>query len=233
MTLKWRVSANVNFVMLSQTRVVMLQFDSMAFQLGWLYPGMILSMQEDALCSLVSRSRKVDRLLNSFERWNLSMQIISFTNLLLSITAICGHVPCFTSSINKQGWMPWLKRFLRHKASPPLPPICSRSHRSRPREWNSSNTGMIATANMHFLTVWTVTIIIVSRYLFWMTVETIYSPGAIAHCIVHCSGTGSKGNCSPEKKLISEVIGLFLGNPFEKTMVEEFLNKVSWWRWAG
>jgi hypothetical protein len=49
-----------------------------------------------------------------------------------------------------------------------------------------------------------------------MTVETIYSPGAIAHCIVHCSGTGSKGNCSPEKKLISEVIGLFLGNPFDK-----------------
>ncbi len=47
-------------------------------------------------------------------------------------------------------------------------------------------------------------------------VETIHSPGAIAHCIVHRSGTGSKGNCSPEKKLIGEVIGLFLGNPFNK-----------------
>ena len=48
-------------------------------------------------------------------------------------------------------------------------------------------------------------------------IETIYLPGAIAHCIVHHSGTGSKskGNCTPEKKLISEVIGLFLGNPFD------------------
>ena len=44
----------------------------------------------------------------------------------------------------------------------------------------------------------------------------IYSPGAIADCIVHRSGTGSKGNCTPEKKLIGEVIGLFLGNPFDK-----------------
>jgi hypothetical protein len=59
-------------------------------------------------------------------------------------------------------------------------------------------------------------------------VEPIYSPGAIAVCIVHRSRTESKGNCSPEKKLIGEVIGLFLGNPFDqKTMVAEFLNKVS------
>jgi hypothetical protein len=31
---------------------------------------------------------------------------------------------------------------------------------------------------------------------------------------VHRSGTGSKGNCTPEKALIGEVIGLFLGHPF-------------------
>jgi hypothetical protein len=49
-----------------------------------------------------------------------------------------------------------------------------------------------------------------------MGVETIYSPGAIAPRIVHRSGTGSKGNGSPEKKLICEVIGLFLRNPFDK-----------------
>jgi hypothetical protein len=47
-------------------------------------------------------------------------------------------------------------------------------------------------------------------------VETIYSPGAIAHCIVHRSRTGSKVNGSPEKKLICEVICLFLGNPFDE-----------------
>ena len=47
-------------------------------------------------------------------------------------------------------------------------------------------------------------------------IETIYSPGAISDRIVHRSGTGSKGNCSPEKELIGEVIGLFLGNPFDQ-----------------
>ena len=49
-------------------------------------------------------------------------------------------------------------------------------------------------------------------------VERIYSPGAIAHHIVHRSGTGSKGNGSPdpEKKLICEVICFFLGNPFDE-----------------
>jgi hypothetical protein len=47
-------------------------------------------------------------------------------------------------------------------------------------------------------------------------IETIYSPGAIIDRIVHRSGTGSKGNCSQEKVLISEVIGLFLGEPFDK-----------------
>ena len=47
-------------------------------------------------------------------------------------------------------------------------------------------------------------------------VETIYSPGAISDRIVHRSGTGSKGNCSPEKELIGEVIGLFLGDPFDE-----------------
>ena len=47
-------------------------------------------------------------------------------------------------------------------------------------------------------------------------IETIYSPGAISDRIVHRSGTGSKGNCSPEKELIGEVIGLFLGNPFDE-----------------
>ena len=47
-------------------------------------------------------------------------------------------------------------------------------------------------------------------------VETIYSPGAITSRIVHRSGTGSKGNGSTEKKLISEVIGLFLGNLFDE-----------------
>ncbi len=186
MTLKWRVSANVNFVMLSHTRLAMLQFDFMAFQLGWLYPGVILLMQADALCSLVSRSRKVNFLLNSFERWNLSMHIISFANLLLSIMAIHWHVPCFTSSINKQGWMPRSKRSLHHKASPPLLPICSRSHCSRPRELNSSNTGLIATANMQFLTAWTVTMIIVSHYLFRMTSWIFF--------IFQCASSPSNGN---------------------------------------
>ncbi len=45
-------------------------------------------------------------------------------------------------------------------------------------------------------------------------VETIYSPGSIIEQIVHRSGTGSKGNCTPKKTLIGEVIGLFLGHPF-------------------
>ena len=47
-------------------------------------------------------------------------------------------------------------------------------------------------------------------------VGTIYLPGAIAYHIVHRSGTGSKGNCTPEKKLIREVIGLFLRNLFDE-----------------
>jgi len=47
-------------------------------------------------------------------------------------------------------------------------------------------------------------------------IEMIYSPGAISDCTVHRSGMGSNGNCTPEKKLIGEVIGLFLGNPFNK-----------------
>ncbi len=46
-------------------------------------------------------------------------------------------------------------------------------------------------------------------------VETIYSPGSTIEQIVHRSGTGSKGNCRPEKTLIGEVIGLFLGHPFD------------------
>jgi hypothetical protein len=57
-------------------------------------------------------------------------------------------------------------------------------------------------------------------------VETIYSPGAIAHHIVYRSGTGSKGNGSPEKKrLFSEVIGLFLGNPFDKNTGDRVLEQ--------
>jgi hypothetical protein len=47
-------------------------------------------------------------------------------------------------------------------------------------------------------------------------IETIYSPGAIIDHIVHRSRTGSKGNCSQEKMLISEVVGLFLGDSFDK-----------------
>jgi len=47
-------------------------------------------------------------------------------------------------------------------------------------------------------------------------VGTIYSLGVIADHIVHRSGKGSKGNCTPEKKLIGEVIGLFLRNPFDE-----------------
>jgi hypothetical protein len=47
-------------------------------------------------------------------------------------------------------------------------------------------------------------------------VEMIYSTGAITNRIVHRSGNGSKGNCSPEKKLIAKVISLFLGNPFDQ-----------------
>ncbi len=46
-------------------------------------------------------------------------------------------------------------------------------------------------------------------------VKTINSPGSIIERIVHRSGTGSKGNCTPEKTLIGEVIGLFLGHPFD------------------
>jgi hypothetical protein len=58
-------------------------------------------------------------------------------------------------------------------------------------------------------------------------IETIYSPGAISDRIVHRSGTGSKGNCTPEKKLIGEVIGLFLGNPFDENNCGRVLYKVS------
>jgi hypothetical protein len=47
-------------------------------------------------------------------------------------------------------------------------------------------------------------------------VETIYSPGSITERVVHRSGTGSKGNCTPEKILIGEVVGLFLGNPCDE-----------------
>ncbi len=49
-----------------------------------------------------------------------------------------------------------------------------------------------------------------------MYIETIYLPGVISDHIVHHSKTGSKGNCSPEKESIGEVIGLFLGNPFDE-----------------
>jgi hypothetical protein len=45
-------------------------------------------------------------------------------------------------------------------------------------------------------------------------VEMVYSLGAISDRIIHRSSTGSKGNCTPEKILIGEVIGLFLGNLF-------------------
>jgi hypothetical protein len=45
--------------------------------------------------------------------------------------------------------------------------------------------------------------------------ETIYSLGSIIEQIVHRSGTGSTGNCTPAKTLIGEVIGLFLGHPFD------------------
>jgi hypothetical protein len=48
-----------------------------------------------------------------------------------------------------------------------------------------------------------------------LVVETIYLPGPIIKNIVHRSGTGSKGNCTPEKTLINEVVGLFLGNLFD------------------
>jgi hypothetical protein len=41
------------------------------------------------------------------------------------------------------------------------------------------------------------------------------SSGLIPDCIIHRSGTGSKGNCTLEKMLIGEVIGLFLGDPFD------------------
>ncbi len=46
-------------------------------------------------------------------------------------------------------------------------------------------------------------------------VKTIYSLGSIIEQLVHWSGTGSKGNCMPEKALIGEVICLFIGNPFD------------------
>jgi len=58
-------------------------------------------------------------------------------------------------------------------------------------------------------------------------IETIYCPGVLSDRIVHHSGTGSKGNCSPEKELIGEVIGLFLGNPFDKNNCGRVLEKVS------
>jgi hypothetical protein len=40
-------------------------------------------------------------------------------------------------------------------------------------------------------------------------------PGPIIERKIHQSVTGSKGNCTPEKTLIGEVVGLFLGNPFD------------------
>ena len=46
--------------------------------------------------------------------------------------------------------------------------------------------------------------------------ETIYSPGSILERLVHWSGTGSKGKCTHTKRLISEVISLFLGNLFDQ-----------------
>jgi hypothetical protein len=49
-------------------------------------------------------------------------------------------------------------------------------------------------------------------------IETIYLPGPIIKRIVHWSGTGSKGNCMPEKTLIGEVVGLFLGNALTQQM---------------
>jgi hypothetical protein len=45
-------------------------------------------------------------------------------------------------------------------------------------------------------------------------IEKIYSPGSILERLVHWSGTGLKGSCTPKKTLISEVVGLFLGSPF-------------------
>jgi hypothetical protein len=46
-------------------------------------------------------------------------------------------------------------------------------------------------------------------------VETIFLSGPIAEQIVHRSGTASKGNCTAKKQLITEVICLFVGNPFD------------------
>jgi len=56
-------------------------------------------------------------------------------------------------------------------------------------------------------------------------IEMIYCPGSLSDRIVHRSGTGSKGNCSPEKELIGEVIGLFLGNPFDENNCGRVLEK--------
>ena len=47
------------------------------------------------------------------------MHTTSFASLLLSILAIRELDPCFTSSINKRGWMSRWKSWLRHRASPP------------------------------------------------------------------------------------------------------------------
>jgi hypothetical protein len=46
-------------------------------------------------------------------------------------------------------------------------------------------------------------------------VETLYLSGLIMEQIVYQSGTGSKGNCTDKKQLITEVICLLLGNPFD------------------
>jgi len=56
-------------------------------------------------------------------------------------------------------------------------------------------------------------------------IETIYCPGALSDRHVHRSGAGSKGYCSPEKELIGEVIGLFLGNPFDENNCGRVLKK--------
>ncbi len=58
--------------------------------------------------------------------------------------------------------------------------------------------------------------------------ECIYSAGAITEREVYCSGTGAKGHGQQEKKLLREVIDLFLGDciPLRNDSLRYFVRKL-------
>ncbi len=160
---RWKVSVNVIFAILSQTRVVTLQYGSTRFQPGWPFCGVILLMQAEALCSLVCRSRKVGHSLHSFGKWNLSMHITSSVSLHQSILAIHGRVWCYTLSISKQGWMPRLQIWCHRTPPHVLWRIFSMSRCSTARRYAGFSSGLTAIVNMHLSTAWIITMTTASR----------------------------------------------------------------------